>query len=246
MRPVRHSLLDWRPDDGNDQLFTCAEWKHTASRTYFRCHVEDSKRTERISVTLTFRTEWQSVRFKVLTESSMKIRVFWNVVRVFSFGYTPTWWRQNAPLKRLSNATRVHGAKSQKALVFIQWQSTLRFDRTQFNFVRIRLIWTLLYMKSHFKFPKAVYCSNKNGKLRQKSEHRSRMTPVCVVWQRGLEVHENREEVQCLVQQEEAEKYDGQTAVTELGTGGVAPCILNIGTRCTRVVTLTAGDSVTW
>jgi hypothetical protein len=20
------NLLDWRPDDGNDQLFTCAEW----------------------------------------------------------------------------------------------------------------------------------------------------------------------------------------------------------------------------
>jgi hypothetical protein len=80
------------------------------------------------------------------------------------------------------------------------------------------------------------------------------MTPVCVVWQRGLEVHENREEVLYLVQQEEAEKYDGQTAVTELfilrhvdimGTGGVAPCINNIGTRCRRVVTLTPGDSVT-
>jgi hypothetical protein len=79
------------------------------------------------------------------------------------------------------------------------------------------------------------------------------MTPVCSVWQRGLEVHENREEVRCLVQQEEAEKYDGQTAVTELfilrhvdimATGGVAPCILNICTRCRRVVTSKAGDSV--
>jgi hypothetical protein len=33
------SLLDWRPDDGNDQLFTCAQGKHTANRTYFRCQV---------------------------------------------------------------------------------------------------------------------------------------------------------------------------------------------------------------
>jgi hypothetical protein len=65
------------------------------------------------------------------------------------------------------------------------------------------------------------------------------MTPVCAVWQRGLEVHENREEVRYLVQQEEAEKYDGQTAVTELfilrhvdimGNLDVAPCIFNIGT----------------
>jgi hypothetical protein len=80
------------------------------------------------------------------------------------------------------------------------------------------------------------------------------MTPVCAVWQRGLEVHENREEIRYLVQQEEAEKYDGQTAVTELfilrhvdimGTGDVPPCILNVGTRCRRVVTLTPGDSVT-
>jgi hypothetical protein len=80
------------------------------------------------------------------------------------------------------------------------------------------------------------------------------MTPVCVLWQRGLEVHENGEEVRYLVQQEEAEKYDRQAAVTELfilrhvdtmATGGVAPCILNIGTRCRRVVTLTPGDFVT-
>jgi hypothetical protein len=80
------------------------------------------------------------------------------------------------------------------------------------------------------------------------------MTPVCAVWQRGLEVHENREAVRYLVQQEEAEKYDGKTAVTELFilrhvdilvTGGVAPCILNIGTRCRRVVTLTVGDFIT-
>jgi hypothetical protein len=80
------------------------------------------------------------------------------------------------------------------------------------------------------------------------------MTPVCAVWQRGLEVHENREEVRYVLQQDEAEKYDGQTAVTELfillhvdimGAGGVAPCILNIGTRCRGVVTLTPGDSVT-
>jgi hypothetical protein len=80
------------------------------------------------------------------------------------------------------------------------------------------------------------------------------MTPVCAVWQRGLEVHENREEDHCLVQQEEAEKYDGQTAVTELfilrhvdimATGGVAPRILNIGTRCRRVATLTPGDFIT-
>jgi hypothetical protein len=49
-------------------------------------------------------------------------------------------------------------------------------------------------------------------------------------------------------------KYDGQSVVTELfiqrhvdimATGGVAPFILNIGTTCRRVVTLTAGDSVT-
>jgi hypothetical protein len=80
------------------------------------------------------------------------------------------------------------------------------------------------------------------------------MTSVCSVWQRGLEVHENREEVRYLVQQQEGEKYDWQTAITELftlrhadimGTGGVAPCILNIGTRCRRVVTLTPGDSIT-
>jgi hypothetical protein len=80
------------------------------------------------------------------------------------------------------------------------------------------------------------------------------MTPVCAVWQRVLEVHKNQEEVRYLVQQEEAEKYDGQTAVTEMfilrhvdimRTGGVAQCILNVGTRCRRVVTLTPGDSVT-
>jgi hypothetical protein len=80
------------------------------------------------------------------------------------------------------------------------------------------------------------------------------MTPVCAVRQRGLEVHENREEVRYLVQQEEAEIYDGQTAVTKLfilrhvdkmATGGVVPCILNIDPRCRRVVTLTPGDFIT-
>jgi hypothetical protein len=80
------------------------------------------------------------------------------------------------------------------------------------------------------------------------------MTPVCAVLQRGLEVQENREEIRYLIQQGEAVKYDEQTAVTELfilrhvdimATGGVAPCILNIGTSCRRVVTLTPGYFIT-
>jgi hypothetical protein len=44
--------------------------------------------------------------------SLLKIRAFWDIAPSW-------WWRQYAPLKRLSTPTRLHGVTSQKSLIFI-------------------------------------------------------------------------------------------------------------------------------
>jgi hypothetical protein len=70
------------------------------------------------------------VRFQLITAASMKIRTFWNVAScslvglyrrlrgVYCLHNQGDEWKQYAPPKRLSTPTIIHGATSQKALIF--------------------------------------------------------------------------------------------------------------------------------
>jgi hypothetical protein len=76
-----------------------------------------------------------NARFQVLTAASMKITAFWDVAsssgvdRRFRGAYCIPHTRQNASLNRRSTPTRLHGATSQKALIFkpfASWKLYLR------------------------------------------------------------------------------------------------------------------------
>jgi hypothetical protein len=56
------------------------------------------------------------VRFQVLTTASMKMTALWDIA---SCRLVEADRRQDAPLKRRSASTRLHGAISHKAVIFI-------------------------------------------------------------------------------------------------------------------------------
>jgi hypothetical protein len=89
----------------------------------------------RDSIILPHTSYLDHVRFQVLTAANMKMRAFWGIApcslvvvdRCIRGAYCLHQHRQFAHSKRRSTTTRLHGAISQKALIFIPWPLSTKF-----------------------------------------------------------------------------------------------------------------------